>query len=247
MIIIQNEIQIFSKPEFGEIRTVVIDGEPWFVGRDVAIALGYAKPQNAVRDYVEQDDTLKQGIIDSLKREQQTVVINESGLYSLIFGSKLESAKKFKKWVTSEVLPSIRKTGSYSEPKPKSPMELLQLHYEAIKEVNTKVETLEEKVLNIENGMPAFSCDTKDMQTEVKKKAVDSLGGFQSNAYNDKSTRGYVFADIQMMLRREFGVRRYEEIKHNRVPEAINLIREYRLPLVLKERIDMVNAQQSLF
>lgn len=246
MIIIQNKIQIFSKPEFGEIRTVVIDGEPWFVAKDIAVVLGYKNTNQSVKDNTCEEDRGVSPVVTP-SGTQNMVIINESGLYSLIFGSKLESAKKFKKWVTSEVLPSIRKTGSYSEPKPKSPMELLQLHYEAIKEVNTKVETLEEKVLNIENGMPAFSCDTKDMQTEVKKKAVDSLGGFQSNAYNDKSTRGYVFADIQMMLRREFGVRRYEEIKHNRVPEAINLIREYRLPLVLKERIDMVNAQQSLF
>lgn len=245
MIIIQNEIQIFNNPEFGEIRTVVIDGEPWFVGVDIAKALGYKKPTDAVNNNVDEGDSKRNGVCDANGHRQTAIVINESGLYSLIFGSKLESAKKFKKWVTSEVLPSIRKTGSYSEPK--SPMELLQLHYEAIKEVNTKVETLEEKVLNIENGMPAFSCDTKDMQTEVKKKAIECLGGYRSNAYNDKSTRGCVFSDIQMMLRREFGVRRYEEIKHNRVPEAINLIREYRLPLVLKERIDLVNAQQSLF
>lgn len=129
----------------------------------------------------------------------------------------------------------------------KSPMEVLRLYYEALDQMNTKVDTLEEKVTNIENGMPCFSCDTKDIQAEVRAKAVECLGGYHSNAYNDKSTRGCVFSDIQMMLRREFGVRRYEEIKHNRVPEAINLIREYRLPLILKERIDMVNAQQSLF
>lgn len=128
----------------------------------------------------------------------------------------------------------------------KSAMELLTLHYEAIKEVNSKVETLEEKFTNLENGMPAFYCDTKDIQSEVRKKAVDALGGADSNAYKDKSTRSCVFADIQMMLRREFGVRRYDEIKHKRVPEVIALICEYRPPLVLRERIDMVNAQQTL-
>lgn len=111
-----NEIQIFNNPEFGEIRAVLIEGEPWFVGRDIALELGYAKPQNALRDNVDEGDARKWGVPDSNNHIQQMIIVNESGLYSLIFGSKLESAKKFKKWVTSEVLPSIRKTGSYVMP-----------------------------------------------------------------------------------------------------------------------------------
>lgn len=237
------QIQVFKNEEFGEIRTVVIDNEPWFVGIEVAKALGYAVPKTATAKHVDKDD-MHSTQIGYQGKMREMVVINESGLYSLIFGSKLESAKKFKKWVTSEVLPSIRRTGNYISPK--SPMELLELHYEAIKEVNTKVDTLEERVNDLADGMPAFNCDTKDMQAEVRKKAIDTLGGTDSNAYNDRSTRSCVFSDIQMMLRREFGVRRYEEIKHKRVPEAIKLIREYRLPIILKERVDMVNAQQRL-
>lgn len=108
-----NELKIFDNEEFGEIRTVVIDGEPWFVGRDVAIALGYKKPEGAIRTNVDEDDTLTEGVIDSMGRIQNTLIVNESGLYSLIFSSKLDSAKRFKHWVTSEVLPSIRKTGGY--------------------------------------------------------------------------------------------------------------------------------------
>ena len=111
-----NELQIFNSEEFGDIRTATIENEPWFVGKDVATALGYAKPLNALSAHVEKDDSLKQGITDSLGREQETIFINESGLYALIFGSKLESAKRFKHWVTSEVLPAIRKTGSYQKP-----------------------------------------------------------------------------------------------------------------------------------
>ncbi len=108
-----NEVKIFNNEEFGEVRTVIIDGEPWFVGRDVAKSLGYAKPEGAIRNNVDKDDTLVEGVTDSLGRVQQTLIINESGLYSLIFSSQLESAKRFKKWVTSEVLPSIRKNGGY--------------------------------------------------------------------------------------------------------------------------------------
>lgn len=89
------------------------DGEPWFVGKDVAKILGYAKPLNAIATHVDEDDSLKQGLTDSLGRIQETILINESGLYSLILSSKLPSAKKFKRWVTSEVLPIIRKTGGY--------------------------------------------------------------------------------------------------------------------------------------
>lgn len=108
-----NELQIFNKEEFGRIRALVIDDEPHFVGKDVAIALGYKDTSDALKVHVAGDDKLTRCFTDSGQRRNMTV-INESGLYSLIFGSKLEKAKKFKKWVTSEVLPSIRKTGSYN-------------------------------------------------------------------------------------------------------------------------------------
>lgn len=108
-----NEVKIFNNEEFGQIRSIMIDGEPWFVGKDVAAALGYEKERNAIQKHVDADDALKRGILTNGGIQEMTV-INESGLYSLIFGSKLESARKFKHWVTSEILPSIRKTGAYS-------------------------------------------------------------------------------------------------------------------------------------
>ena len=109
-----NEIKVYKNHEFGEIRTVSIDGDPWLVGRDVALALGYAKPENALVAHVDEEDktsTLIQGSGSNYK--SKVVVINESGLYSLVLSSKLPGAKKFKRWVTSEVLPSIRKHGGY--------------------------------------------------------------------------------------------------------------------------------------
>lgn len=111
-----NELQIFNHPQFGEIRAVEIDGEPWFVGKDIAEALGYTNTKKAISDHVDDYDK-RQGdgvtIRDRLGREQHPTVISESGMYSLVFGSELKSAKQFKRWVTSEVLPSIRKTGGY--------------------------------------------------------------------------------------------------------------------------------------
>lgn len=109
------EIKIFKNPQFGAIRTMEKDGEPWFVARDVASALGYAKTENAIAVHVYECDktsTLIQGSGSNYK--SKAIVINESGLYALIFGSKLPTAKEFKRWVTSEVLPSIRKTGGYN-------------------------------------------------------------------------------------------------------------------------------------
>lgn len=108
-----NALQTFSNTEFGSIRTITIDFEPWFVGKDVAMALGYAKPENAVKAHVDDEDKSTTPIQGS-GYKTKAIIINESGLYSLILSSKLPNAKKFKRWVTSEVLPTIRKTGSYS-------------------------------------------------------------------------------------------------------------------------------------
>lgn len=107
-----NELKIFENPEFGSIRTVVIDNEPWFVGNDVAKALGYKDTYSALRHNVDDEDK-RLCPVGSTSGTQDTLVISESGLYSLIFGSKLEKAKEFKHWVTAEILPSIRKNGGY--------------------------------------------------------------------------------------------------------------------------------------
>lgn len=110
-----NELMIFNNPEFGDIRAVEVDGEPWFVGRDVAQALGYSNPRKALIDHVDEED---KGVTkcDTLGGAQEATIINESGLYSLVLSSKLPGARKFKRWVTSEVLPSIRKHGAYMTP-----------------------------------------------------------------------------------------------------------------------------------
>lgn len=107
-------ITIFNNEEFGNVRTLTINGEPWFVGKDIAECLGYSRSTKAVSDHVDEEDIDGIPIQDSIGRMQNTPIINESGIYSLILSSKLESAKKFKKWVTFEVLPSLRKTGTYT-------------------------------------------------------------------------------------------------------------------------------------
>ena len=149
-----NELRIFENPEFGKVRTVTIDGEPWFVGSDVAKALGYSKANEAVRKNTREMDTATAGVIDSMGRNQQMVVINESGLYDMVFESRLPKAREFRRWVTSDVIPSIRKTGSYSINKKKDsymiedPAERARRwaeEYEERKALEEKVTVLEPK------------------------------------------------------------------------------------------------------
>ncbi len=109
-----NMIKIFENEEFGKVRTVIKDGEPWLIGKDVAVILGYAKPENAIAAHVDSEDkttTLIQGTGSNYK--SKTTIINESGFYSLVLSSKMPRAKEFKRWVTSEILPTIRRTGGY--------------------------------------------------------------------------------------------------------------------------------------
>ena len=114
-----NQLQIFNSEEFGSVRSVMIDNEPWLVGKDVAVALGYSNASKAVMMHVDDEDKQKQMMTADSQNGNvvtETTLINESGLYSLVLSSKLPSAKKFRRWVTSEVLPEIRKTGGYQMP-----------------------------------------------------------------------------------------------------------------------------------
>ncbi len=127
-----SELIIFKNEDFGEVRTVTINDEPYFVGKDVALILGYKDPSDALKRHVDEDDKLTRCFTDS-GQNREMYVISESGLYSLILSSKLPSAKKFKRWVTSEVLPEIRRTGAYSRI-PKSYPEALRLYADEVEQ-----------------------------------------------------------------------------------------------------------------
>ncbi len=138
-----NELKVFENPEFGSVRTVEIDGEPWLVGKDVAEILGYADAYGAMKKHVDNEDR-QNCQNDSFETPRGMTVINESGLYSLVIGSKLPSAKKFKRWVTSEVLPSIRKHGMYAEDELLDNPDLLIKVAQALKEEREKNKKLSE-------------------------------------------------------------------------------------------------------
>ncbi|MBT9763584.1 hypothetical protein GPK73_03755 [Coprococcus comes] len=229
------ELQIFNSKEFGDIRTVTIDNEPWFVGKDVATALGYAKPLNALSTHVEKDDSLKQGITDSLGREQETIFINESGLYALIFGSKLDSAKRFKRWVTSEVLPAIRKTGSYQ--KSLTPQEMLRIQLSMIDNHEDRIADLEQN-MTIDYGQQMALGDT------VSKVVIDALGGKESNAYKEIGKK--VFAECNRDLKHYFNVNARNNVPKKKFDEAMQYVKSWQPCTNTRIMIQECNAQLSM-
>ena len=141
-----NEIEIFKNADFGEVRALTINNEPWFVGKDVAAILGYERATKAIGDHVDTEDIDEVPIQDSIGRMQKTPVINESGLYSLVLSSKLPTAKKFKRWVTAEVLPAIRRHGMYATDELINNPDFAIQAFTALKEERERRKELEAKV-----------------------------------------------------------------------------------------------------
>lgn len=238
-----NDLQIFNSEEFGQIRTVTINNEPWLVGKDVAEALGYERTADAIRQHVEDEDK-GVGEIQTPGGIQKMTIINESGLYSLIFGSKLESAKRFKHWVTSEVLPAIRKTGQYT--KPMTLPEQIQVLAQGTLDNTERINKVEQDLKEFKNDMPLLGIECQKITWAKNHKVVPLLGGKESEAYKNKSLRTKIYKDIDKQLRREFGVNSYKAIKRSQCDLAIDIINRYELPFVLKEEIENTNAQLTL-
>lgn len=238
-----NELQIFNSEEFGDIRTVTIENEPWFVGKDVATALGYSNPQKAVRDHISEED---RGVneMDTPSGRQNLAIINESGLYALIFGSKLESAKRFKHWVTSEVLPAIRKTGAYQ--KPMTTDQKIKLLAQGNVELTEKIEKVNDDLQEFKKDMPLLALECQKITRAKNQKVVPLMGGKNAPAYKNKSLMHKVYGDIDAQLRREFGVNTYKAIKRNQCDLAISIIEAYKLPMFLQKEINAENAQMRL-
>lgn len=241
-----NELQIFNSEEFGDIRTVTIENEPWFVGKDVAEALGYGNSRDALAAHIDDEDKtiIQKSDFPTLEIPNRgMVVINESGLYSLILSSKLPNAKRFKHWVTSEVLPTIRKTGSYQ--KPMTLEEQLQIVAKGTLEVKEEIRKVNEDLQEFKKDMPLLALECQKITKAKNQKVVPLLGGKDSPAYKDNSIRQQVYSDIDAQLRREFGVNTYKAIKRNQCDLAVKIINEYELPMYLKDQIDSSNAQES--
>lgn len=209
------ELRTFNFEEL-PVRTLEVDGEPYFIGKDVADILGYTNSRKTLSDHVDEEDKLTSRIVTSGQNRNVTI-INESGLYSLIFSSKLENAKRFKRWVTSEVLPSLRRTGTY-QTKPLTTSEQIQL----IAQGNTE---LDERVTKIEETYPIMHGEAKHIQRLVAQKVAEIVRN-KFNGFYDQVSRK-LFAEIYISIKKIFDVPSYNCIPRGRYQEAIRFVERW--------------------
>lgn len=227
-----NELQIFNSEEFGDIRTAEIDGKPYFVGTDVAKALGYSNPRKAILDHckgVTKRDTPTSSGVQSMS------YINEGDLYRLIMKSKLPSAEKFESWVMDEVLPAIRKTGSYQ--KPMTVAEQIQLLAQGNQDHEERIEKLE-NTMTIDYGQQKYISDL------VSKVVIEVLGGKKSNAYDEIGKK--VFAECNRDVKTYFDVNARNNIPKLRYQEAVEYIKGWTPCTNTKMMIRDCNAQMTM-
>lgn len=227
-----DELQIFNSREFGEIRTIEIDGKPYFVGADVAKALGYSNPRKAILDHckgVTKRDTPTSSGVQSMS------YINEGDLYRLIMKSKLPSAEKFESWVMDEVLPTIRKTGSYQ--KPLTTVEQIQV-------IATGFLDHEERLNRLENTMTIDYAQQESIRDLVSSVVIAHLGGKESNAYKEIGKK--VFAECNRDIKIYFAVNARNNIPKLRFEESMEYVRNWHPCTNTVMMIRDCNAQMSI-
>lgn len=236
-----NDLQIFSNSEFGEIRTALVNDEPMFCLIDICKALEI-KNATDVAKRLDEDELTR---LNLGSRAGETNFITESGLYVVILRSDKPNAKKFRKWVTSEVLPSIRKTGSYSMPKTTGGQ--IQLLAQGYTELEQAVNSIKEDMTELKDNTPLYGCEIDEVKQHVNRKGVIVLGGKDSEAYKNGSIRSSVYSDIYKQLKREFGcVTTYKSIRRKYIDNVHKFIDDYALPMVLAEQVKEANAQISM-
>lgn len=213
-----NKLQIFNNDEFGAIRTAVVNNEPMFCLIDICKALELSNSR-IVADRLDEDERRK---LD-LPRQGETWFVTESGLYAVILRSDKPNAKKFRKWVTSKVLPSIRKTGSYN--KPMSTAEKIQLLAQGNEELNERVDMVDGRVTDLENNMTIDYGQQVTIGDEVNKVVIGALGGKNSAAYKEISRK--VFSECNSDIKHYFHVNARNNIPKKRFDEAVQYIQKW--------------------
>ncbi len=236
----KNQLQLFNF-EKQEVRTLLVNEEPYFVGKDVAKILGYSRTADAIKAHVDEEDKLTRQFTDSGQRREMTI-INESGLYSLILSSKLPNAKKFKRWVTSEVLPTIRKTGSYQLPM--TPEGQIRLLLESNVHMDERMTNAEEDIALLKNKSEIDSTQRFQLQKARNKRAIEVCGGKESNFYKTKSRK--VFMALAHDFKEFFQIPRYDALRKEDFDKAIEFVEGWYPSVLLKRGIDEVNAQTNL-
>lgn len=236
-----DNLQIFSNSEFGEIRTALVNDEPMFCLIDICKALEI-KNATDVAKRLDEDELTR---LNLGSRAGETNFITESGLYAVILRSDKPNAKKFRKWVTSEVLPSIRKTGSYGMPKTTGGQ--IQLLAQGYTELEQAVNSIKEDMTELKDNTPLYGCEIDEVKQHVNRKGVIVLGGKDSEAYKDGSIRSSVYSDIYKQLKREFGcVTTYKSIRRKYIDNVHKFIDDYALPMALAEKVNAANSQINM-
>lgn len=211
-------LQIFNFEEL-PVRTLTVNEEPYFVGKDVADILGYSNSRKAILDHVDTEDKLTSQIVTSGQNRNQTI-INESGLYSLIFSSKLESAKRFKRWVTSEVLPELRKNGSYEVPS--DPMEALKLMFQATEQTKEEVENVKADVIDLKDNQKLdageYGLITKTVNQRVSY--IRQIHGLP----NQKEVNKPLYKDINNNVNTMAGIKTRTQLKQKHFDDVMDMI-----------------------
>lgn len=246
----KNGVKIFENKDMGlQVRTILSeDGSISVSAEDTAIGFGWTQEKKG--KIYPRWETLK-GYCNDLGFSQligKDDFIPESLFYMLAFKAGNERALKFQQWLAMEVLPTLRKTGSYemSKSKPLTAVEQLRLQTQAILEVHEEVKAVNDDLQQFKAEMPILGIEIDKITEAVHKRGVAALGGKESNAYNDRSLRGKVYSDIYRELKRQFGVTTYKAIKRNQCDLAVSIVDEYELPLVLAEQVRDCNAQMNM-
>lgn len=236
------DLQLFNF-EGQQVRTLSTNYETWFVGKDVAEILGYKKARNAIAQHVDDEDKKEAPIQGTPGGTQSMTIINESGLYSLILSSKMPNAKRFKHWVTSEVLPSIRKTGSYQVPQ--TPEEQLKLTMQVTNRLVGRVDKVEKDIKHIKDTAEVDEQERYELLQARKARVMKACGGENSNYYQEKKAKK-VFAEFGRDFKKAFQIPRYDCLKKKLFDEAIDFTKRWYPSFVLRREIQNVNAQTKL-
>lgn len=239
-----NQLQIFENKQFGKIRMVEIENKPYFVATDIAKTLGYANPSDAVKKHCRWVAKCEVPHPQSKTKTLEVNVIPEGDMYRLITNSELPSAEKFESWVFDEVLPSIRKTGSYQIHKMSKELQAIFMIDGKTEELKNEINGVKKDLEDFKDNAPLFNSECDELMDRVKSVATKILG-YKTPAYNDKSLRGRVYSDMQHQLRREFGVKKYKAIKRCQLSKAFEIVNNYVAPTVLIDEITRVNNQVS--
>ena len=239
------EIQIFNNEQFGKIRMVEIDDKPYFVATDIAKALRYVNPNDAIKKHCRWVAKCEVPHPQSKNKTLEVNVIPEGDMYRLITNSELPSAEKFESWVFDEVLPQIRKTGSYQIPQMSKELQAIFMIDGKTEELKNEINGVKKDLEDFKDNAPLFNIECKELQATVRQLGIKLMGGKHTNAYNDKSLRGKIYSDIQREVKRQFQVTRYEAIKRSQLSTAYEILKNYRLPMVLKDEVIKANNQVS--